>query len=155
MCPTCNQKSVQAFTGVSSGSTVPSEVVDLTKEVECAAEVAALTEHGAREEDAVPADGGGVVTADMGRVGARGGRADARDSSSGKVNQPAWAEAGGEGAATTSGVGAVGGGGKGKGRAETGPARGDKGRSGGKEAERQRQRSSGQPLLYISGMNRN
>ena len=120
-CPQCGAiGSVQAFTGANFWSAAPSAMIDLTGEGGGAAVLAALTARGAREEDAAPDVGGGVVAADVGGGGGHGGQADEGSGSSGKGKgkEPAWAEAGsedvGDGAATSAGTGAVGGRSKGQ-----------------------------------------
>ena len=62
-CATCDRETMEAWRGASTGTAAPSEIIDL-RDLEAegagAAEVAALTGTGARE-DAVPAVGGAVV----------------------------------------------------------------------------------------------
>ena len=138
VCPTCDRKTVETWGSASGGTAAPSEMIDLRElesEGEGAGEVVALTGNGARAA-AVPAVGGTVVADVVGQV-ARGGRAEAGGSSSGKGKEPAEADggpkAGGDvGGATSAGAGAVGsrGKGKGKGRAGHGPARDERGGSG-------------------------
>ena len=120
VCPTCDRKTVEAWGRASGGPAGPSEIIDLREvesEGEGAAEVAALTGNGARAE-AVAAEGGTVVAADVVGGGVQGERNDAGRGGSGKGKEPAEAaaglEAGGEGGAARAGAGGVGGGGKGK-----------------------------------------
>ena len=74
VCPTCNRKSVKAWTGAGSRTATPSEIINLTGEGEGGAADGAtciLGEQGVRE-DVLPAVGGGVVAADTGWRGAQG-----------------------------------------------------------------------------------
>ena len=128
VCPTCDRKTVETWGSASGGTAAPSEIIDLRElesEGEGAGEVVALTGNGARAA-AVPAVGGTVVADVVGQV-ARGGRAEAGGSSSGKGKEPAEADdgpkAGGEvGGATSAGAGADGRRGKGKGKGRAGHA---------------------------------
>ena len=143
---------MEVWRGASAWTAAPSEIFDLTGEERGAAEVAALAEGGARQYTA-PAVGSAVVAADAGRKCYRGGRADAGSGrSSNKGKEPAWAEAGseagGEGAATSAGAGAVGGGSKRKGRVDKSPARVGRGSLGGK---RSRGESGGGPSMHSGG----
>ena len=99
-----------ASAGTAAPSTIIAAIIDLTGAGDGAAEVARLTERGARE-DAVPAVSGAVAAPDGAGQGARGGRADAESGGSGKGKEPAQAEAGPDaeagGAATRGRAGAV------------------------------------------------
>ena len=135
VCPTCGQKTVEAWKGGRAGTAAASEMMDLTGEGGGGAEeVARLTEPGG-EEGLVPGVGGGVVGADEGGRDAVVRRAGSGSGRSGKGKEPAggdWGgEAGGDGGARDAGAGAVGGGGKGKGRVDKGSARAGRGSSGG------------------------
>ena len=90
---TCGRRTVEVWKGASAGTAAPSAIIDLTGAGDGAAEVARLTERGARE-DAVPAVSGAVAAPDGVGQGARGGRADAESGGSGKGKEPAQAEAG-------------------------------------------------------------
>ena len=89
VCRTCGRRTVEVWKGASAGTAA----IDLTGAGDGAAEVARLTERGARE-DAVPAVSGAVAAPDGAGQGARGGRADAESGGSGKGKEPAQAEAG-------------------------------------------------------------
>ena len=75
VCRTCGRRTVEVWKGASAGTAAPSAIIDLTGAGDGAAEVARLTERGARE-DAVPAVSGAVAAPDGAGQGARGGRAD-------------------------------------------------------------------------------
>ena len=83
VCPTCGRKTVEVWKVAGGGNAAPSAIIDLTGAGERAAEVATLTERGARG-DAVPAVSGTVATANGVGQGARGGRADAESGGSSK-----------------------------------------------------------------------
>ena len=145
---TCGRRTVEVWKGASAGTAAPSAIIDLTGAGDGAAEVARLTERGARE-DAVPAVSGAVAAPDGVGQGARGGRADAESGGSGKGKEPAQAEAGPDaeagGAATRGRAGAVGGGGTVKGHMDNGSAKARIGgeSSGGGSGRGQSGRSSG------------
>ena len=95
LCPQRDKRSVQEFKGEchseSFGTAAPSVVVDLTGEGGGGAEAAALTEHGAQEEQPEPAVGGDVMAAKVVDRGALGIRADAGNGSSGNGKEDAGA----------------------------------------------------------------